>query len=491
MKLNQLILTALLIGLFACQNSKDKIVILGEIGGEIPEKVEYTSPVHGICNWCFTQSVAPDSLGKFQIEIASKEVIFIKIRTSYADQGTFIAEPGKRYHIRFNLNDKENIFSVTDKSSVIQKTYNKFPNPEHIQVGAGEFLRDTIAKKIKETIDQRKTAEIMEFEKLLSDKLISQTVFDLVKTDRTCYYDALLATIAWVNDLKVLQGREKVFTKEFENLWKETFKQPLFSNPEIMKSPWFPFYAESYIYFQEYVNGNFTKEKLDALREANQIKYDRVNKAKEYLPPEVCEDYLANYLYEESFQKRYEKELIGLFGNFKTDFPGSEYIPYISPLVDEIIEFHKVADSGFSEKTRFVEAYQTLNTLTEIANTLPQSKIYVDVWATWCGPCKAEFAHNKELKTFLQPHGIQMLYISLDRDQDSIQWKNMIKFYDLEGFHVRANKELDTELRKIFDRKGSISIPWYMIMESNGKILKKQASPPSQIKELEKEINEE
>ncbi|GET28686.1 TlpA disulfide reductase family protein [Prolixibacter sp. SD074] len=176
--------------------------------------------------------------------------------------------------------------------------------------------------------------------------------------------------------------------------------------------------------------------------------------------------------------------------DFKTDYPESAYIPYISPLIDEIIEFHKTAESGFSEKTKFIKNYQNLNTLAEIANTLPQGKIYVDVWATWCGPCKAEFAHKKELKTLLQKNGIQILYISVDRDQDSIQWKNMVKFYNLEGFHVRANKELNAELRKIFDRQGSISIPWYILMDSNGEILKKHASRPSQINELEKEISE-
>jgi thiol-disulfide isomerase/thioredoxin len=256
-----------------------------------------------------------------------------------------------------------------------------------------------------------------------------------------------------------------------------------------VKSPWFPFYAESYVYFQEYINGIFTKEKLEILRETNQLEKYRVSKAKEYLPPEVCEDYLAHYLYEESFQERYQKELIGLFDDFKTQYPESEYFPYITPHIDEIIRFYKTADSEFSEKTKFVEAYQKLNTLSEIAKALPPGKIYVDVWATWCGPCKAEFEHKEQLKTLLQQNDTQMLYISIDRDQDSTQWKNMIKFYNLEGFHLRANKEVEAELREIFDKGGSISIPWYILMGSDGKILKKHASRPSQIDELEKEIN--
>jgi thiol-disulfide isomerase/thioredoxin len=489
MKLNPLLVTVLLTGLIACQNSNNRIIIHGEISGEIPEKVEYTNPINGTCNWWFTKSVSPDSLGMFQIEINSKDAIFIKIRTSYTEQGTLIAEPGCTYTVRFDLNDKKNTFSVTDQSSFVHQTYNNLPYAGHIQDGAREFLRDTIASGIKETVEQRRTAEIAEFEKMFSDEVISKDVLALLKTDRNCYYDALLATVAWIKDLMVLQGRENVFPNDFEHLWKETFKQPLFSNPELVKSPWFHFYAESYVYFHDYINGNFTKEKLDELTERNQTKNYRFSKAMEYLPPEVCEDYLAHYLYEESFQKRYQKELIGLFDDFKIHYPNSGYIPYIAPQIDEIVRFHKIAESEFSGNTKFVEAYQKLNTLTEIASVLPPGRIYIDVWATWCGPCKAEFAHRDQLKKLLQQHNINMLYVSIDRDQDSTHWKQMIKFYNLEGFHIRAGKELDAELRKLFDKGGGISIPWYILLESDGQILKKHASRPSQLSNLEKEIN--
>jgi len=490
MKLHQLILTILLIGLLGCQSPKNEIVIVGKIIGNVPEKVEYTSPINGICNWCFTKSVQPDSAGNFQIRVKWDKPIFIKLRTSYQAQGTLIVEPGKTYDVTFDLKQKENIFSVTGESSVYQEAYNKLPNPVHIQVGAMEFMRDSVVSTIKKTIEQRRADEIAEFEKFLSDKVITQKVFNLVKTDRNCYYNAVLATTAWLKKLMTIQGRGNLFTDDSENLWKETFRQSLFTNPEIVNSQWFNFYAECYIYFQEYMNGNFTKEKLEALNQSKQTKINRIDNAKEYLPQEFCENYLAYYLYDESFQKQYEKELIGLFADFKTRYPKSEYNPYISPLIDEIIKFHKVADSEFSEKIDLIKNYQNLNTLTEITNTFTKGRIYVDVWATWCGPCKAEFEHREELKKLLQKNDIQMLYISIDREQDSVQWKNMIKFYNLEGYHVRANKELNAELIKTFDRNGSINIPWYILIGNNGNIIKKHVSPPSQINKLEKEINE-
>ena len=46
-------------------------------------------------------------------------------------------------------------------------------NPVHIQVGAMEFMRDSVVSTIKKTIEQRGEDEIAEFKKFLSDKVIT------------------------------------------------------------------------------------------------------------------------------------------------------------------------------------------------------------------------------------------------------------------------------------------------------------------------------
>jgi len=488
--LQKLTLGILLLGLLITQPLKSEVVIDGKISGKIPDKVEYTVPIHGICNDYFLQSVKPDAAGNFRIRIDVKEPGFIKLRTSYQEQGILIVEPGKTYRVQFNLEDKTKLFTVTDKSAVVQEAYGKLPNPGHIQLGAREFQRDTVAATVKKTIDRRRADEIAVFEKFYQDKIISQKVFDLIKADRNCYYDAILATVAWIKDYMVIRGRMQTFAPDFAGLWKDVFNQPLFSTPEVLQSPWFRYYAECYVNFQTYIHGDFTREKMEETNKLKQGIINKVNESKKYLPINTQEDYIASYLYEVCDENQYQKELIGLFDDFKSAYPNSPYISVVAPLVDKIVKYHQAANTAFNAQMKFVEDYQNKNSLAEIAKAIGKPKIFVDVWATWCGPCKAEFAHNAELQKLLKPNDIPVLYISIDRDQEAAQWENMIKFYHLEGYHVRANAQLNAELTKLYDKNGLISIPWYMLLDNNGTILIRHANAPSQLDQLANAIRE-
>ncbi|MCK9640126.1 MAG: thioredoxin family protein [Prolixibacteraceae bacterium] len=95
---------------------------------------------------------------------------------------------------------------------------------------------------------------------------------------------------------------------------------------------------------------------------------------------------------------------------------------------------------------------------------------------------KAEMPLNEKSKI------MEIVYISIDQEVKDKQWKEMIKYYNLEGYHIRASKELDSDLRKIFGQNGSITIPWYLLVDENGKILKEHAKPPSQLTELAKQV---
>jgi len=100
--------------------------------------------------------------------------------------------------------------------------------------------------------------------------------------------------------------------------------------------------------------------------------------------------------------------------------------------------------------------------------------IYLDIWASWCGPCKAELPYSHELKEKMKGEEVAFIYLSTDRNQQA--WENMLIMMELEGEHYRANKNINDYLRSEFDLQ---FIPHYIIFDQEGKLVKNNASRPS------------
>ncbi len=54
-----------------------------------------------------------------------------------------------------------------------------------------------------------------------------------------------------------------------------------------------------------------------------------------------------------------------------------------------------------------------------IGGAVRQPVTLVNVWATWCGPCKAEFPELQALHTTYASRGLRVLAISIDIDDDA------------------------------------------------------------------------
>ena len=100
------------------------------------------------------------------------------------------------------------------------------------------------------------------------------------------------------------------------------------------------------------------------------------------------------------------------------------------------------------------------------------SLVYVDVWATWCGPCKAEIPYLKTLEQDYHEQNIVFLSVSVDTDKD--QWLKMVEEEALSGVQLWADGW--SQITKDYAIFG---IPRFMLFSEDGKIISNDAPRPS------------
>ena len=163
------------------------------------------------------------------------------------------------------------------------------------------------------------------------------------------------------------------------------------------------------------------------------------------------------------------------------------------------VAFFIASASGYAQTEQSIVVMDNINTWEEAIKPFRGKKIYVDIWATWCAPCIAEFKHNEALKKILAENDIQQLYIALEHD--GTIWENYIKEYNLTGAHILAidkpgretfmlelfgvifsNAGLPYKKREDMDLTDiEISIPRYILIDEEGNIINRRALRPSQI----------
>ncbi len=107
--------------------------------------------------------------------------------------------------------------------------------------------------------------------------------------------------------------------------------------------------------------------------------------------------------------------------------------------------------------------------------------VLVDVWATWCGPCKKEIPSLKQLEKEMHGKDIVIMSVSVDEEKDKEKWLKMIKDEQLGGVQLFASGW--SKITKDYKITG---IPRFMVFDKKGNVVTIDAPRPSdpKLKEL-------
>lgn len=100
--------------------------------------------------------------------------------------------------------------------------------------------------------------------------------------------------------------------------------------------------------------------------------------------------------------------------------------------------------------------------------------VFVDCWATWCGPCNFEIPFLGHLEHALEGENVVFLGISVDVEKDREKWKAFIQEKGLGGIQI-----LCKDKQNLYNQFGISGIPHFALIDPTGRLVMNKMPHPS------------
>ncbi|MBQ9362287.1 MAG: redoxin family protein [Bacteroidaceae bacterium] len=138
-------------------------------------------------------------------------------------------------------------------------------------------------------------------------------------------------------------------------------------------------------------------------------------------------------------------------------------------------EKQRIAQQLASQQTVFYKKFDDVapeNILQTILDKYKGKAVLIDIWATWCGPCRQGHKMMAPMKEDLKGRNVQFVYIT-SPSSPLDKWQEMIK--DIDGDHFYLTKEQYSHILSLYESDG---IPTYAIYDAQGRLTYKNIGFP-------------
>ena len=161
-------------------------------------------------------------------------------------------------------------------------------------------------------------------------------------------------------------------------------------------------------------------------------------------------------------QSLLQPEYIGLVN---TLFETMKYEDCKNVVREYLAEQQRIAEQLASTQSVFYQKYDDIapeNILQTILDKYKGKAVLIDIWATWCGPCRAGHKAMAPLKEQMKGQNVQFIYIT-SPSSPLATWQEMLK--DIDGDHYYLTEE---QYKYILEKYESDGIPTYAIYNTKG-----------------------